>query len=180
MLYDRVPGHDMTLDQYKKIISYFDHINFCGNVSDPVMNSNLIEFLRINYRLDISCEVHNAATGKKISWYKKAFAANPRARWIFGLDGLPEESHNYRINQKGEQLFEAMKLCSSMGLDTCWRMIVFKFNEDNIDKCQAIAKNIGVNFQVVKSSRFIKNDPLKPTKHYIERDYEKSIPKVSQ
>lgn len=66
-----------------------------------------------------------------------------------------------------------------MGLDTCWRMIVFKFNEDNIDKCQDIAKNIGVNFQVVKSSRFTKNDPLKPTKHYIERDYEKSIPKVS-
>jgi len=32
-------------------------------------------------------------------WYESAFESNPNAEWHFGLDGLPEESHLYRINQ---------------------------------------------------------------------------------
>lgn len=178
-LYDKVPGHDMSISEYRKIISYFNHINFCGNISDPVLNPNFIEFLRINYDFGIPCNVHNAATGKKLTWYKEAFNTNPKAKWFFGLDGLPNESHKYRVNQKGYQLFEAMKLSSIMNINSTWRMIVFKFNEDHIEQCRKLANDIGINFQLVKSSRFKKNDPLKPTKFYIERDYEKSIPKVS-
>jgi len=175
----RVPGYDMTIEEYEKIVSYFDHINFCGNISDPVMNKWFIDFLKINYTRDISCEVHNAATGKKLSWYKEAFDSNPNARWIFGLDGYPEESSIYRVNQKGHELFEAMKLCAQMGLDTSWRMIIFKYNEDHVDDCRRIAESIGVNFQQIISSRFKQDDPYKPTKNFIARDYENSIPKMS-
>lgn len=177
--YDRVPGHDMSVDEYNKIVSYFSHVNFCGNISDPVMNPFFLDFLKINYDNNISCEIHNAATGKSLDWYNKAFTLNPNARWIFGLDGLPEQSHNYRVNQKGQQLFNAMKLCSSMGLDATWRMIVFSFNEDSIDQCKQLANEINVKFELVKSSRFRKDDPLKPTKYFINRDYEKDISKMS-
>lgn len=177
--YDRVPGHDMSVDEYNKIVSYFSHVNFCGNISDPVMNPFFLDFLKINYDNNISCEIHNAATGKSLDWYNKAFTINPKARWIFGLDGLPDQSHNYRVNQKGHQLFNAMKLCSSMGLDATWRMIVFSFNEDSIDQCKQLANEINVKFELVKSSRFRKDDPLKPTKYFINRDYEKDISKMS-
>ena len=30
--------------------------------------------------------------------------------WYFALDGLPEESHKYRINQDGRQVWEVMKM----------------------------------------------------------------------
>ena len=43
-----------------------------------------------------------------MSWYIKAFKANINARWIFGIDGLPNESHNYRVNQDGEKLFNVI------------------------------------------------------------------------
>ncbi len=167
----KVPGYDLSLHEYKKIINYFDFINFCGNASDPVMNPNLINFLKLNYEKNIFCEVHNAATGKKISWYEKAFNANKNATWIFGLDGYPEDSHKYRINQDGEALFEAMKLCASMGLESTWRYIVFKYNENDMEDCKNIAKHYNIKFELVKSSRFIKNDSYKPTKYYIERNY---------
>ena len=170
----------MTIKEYEKIISYFNHINFCGNISDPVMNNNLIDFLKINYDRNITCEVHNAATGKKISWYKKAFESNPKASWNFGLDGYPEESHIYRINQKGDQLFEAMKLCAEMGLQTTWKMIIFKYNEDHVNDCKEMAESLGIRFKKVISSRFAKNDFYKPSKHFIVRDYESSIPKMPQ
>ena len=174
----RVPGHDMTISEYKKIISYFDYINFCGNISDPVMNKWFIDFLKINYERNIPCEVHNAATGKKITWYKKAFNSNPNARWIFGLDGYPEESHIYRVNQKGNELFEAMKLCVQMGLNTTWRMITFKYNEEHVNDCKEIAESLGIIFEQVISSRFMKDDRYKPTNNFIARDYENHIPKM--
>lgn len=174
----KVPGHDMTVNEYMKIIDYFSHINFCGNISDPVFNPNLIHFLKLNHERGISCEVHNAATGKPIGWYRQAFEANPNARWIFGIDGYPEESNTHRIHQSGESIFEAMKLCASLGLDTTWRYIVFKYNEDHIEDCRRTAKHYNAKFELVQSSRFTKDDPYKPTKHYIERDYEQHISKV--
>ena len=42
----KVPGHDMSVAEYIKIIDYFKHINFCGGISDPVFNPNLIDFLK--------------------------------------------------------------------------------------------------------------------------------------
>jgi len=174
----KVPGNDMTIDEYVKVIDYFKHVNFCGNVSDPVFNPNLVKFLKLNYDRGITCEVHNAATGKPLSWYRQAFEANLKARWIFGIDGYPEDSHIYRVNQDGEALFEAMKLCAQMGLDTTWRYITFRYNEDHIDECKRIAKHYGVKFHLMESSRFVKDDPLKPTKHYVDRDYEQHLSKV--
>ena len=53
-----------------------------------------------------SVSVHHATAAKPRKWYPKAFQANPNARWWFGIDGLPKESHKYRINQDGEKLFE--------------------------------------------------------------------------
>lgn len=176
---EKVPGKDMTLSEYRKIIEYFTYVNFCGNASDPVFNPNLVDFLRLNYDQHIGCEVHNAATGKPLKWYKQAFEANPNARWIFGLDGYPEDSNMYRINQDGESLFEAMKLCAEMGLHTTWRYIVFKYNEDYMQDCIQIAKHYNINFEYVESSRFVKDDPYKPTKHFVERDYERDLSKMS-
>lgn len=174
----RVPGKDMTILEYNKIIDYFDHIIFCGNKADPVFNPYFIEFLNINYRNNISCEVHNAATGKSLEWYKKAFEANPKAVWFFGIDGLPEKSHMYRKNQDGVVLFNAMKLCKSLGLETVWNHIIFKYNEDDMSLCKKIADNLDIKIRFIKSSRFSSGDDnLKPTgiDNYITRDYDKVV-----
>lgn len=175
----KVPGHDMSVEEYLKIADYFTHVNFCGNISDPVFNPNLPTFLKINYERNITCEVHNAASGKSVDWYVKAFQANPKAKWIFGLDGFPEESRTYRINQDGEAVYAAMVRCVQMGLDTTWRYIVFKYNENDIEHCKKIADHYGIRFECVQSSRFYADDPYKPSKHFIERDYEQHISKMS-
>lgn len=175
----KVPGHDMTMSEYKKIISYFTIVNFCGNVSDPVMNPKFLDFLRLNHKRNISTEVHNAATGRKLSWYAEAFHANPDARWIFGLDGRPEDSHKYRVNQSGADLYEAMLLARDSGIDTTWRMITFSYNENDIDYCRTLAHSLGIKFEQVISSRFYGDDKLRPRKNYIDRDYKNHITKVS-
>ena len=158
----RVPGYDMTVEEYRKIIAYFKDVRFCGNVSDPVFNPNFIDFLKLNFENDIVTRVHHAATGKSLDWYKKAFEANPKAIWIFGIDGLPEDSHKYRVNQDGVALFEAMKLCRDMGLISTWAHLIFKYNEKTMDSCRQLANDNNIPIYFVKSSRFEINDPLRP------------------
>ena len=109
-----------------------------------------------------------AATHRPFNWYIKAFEVNPKARWTFGIDGLPDESCLYRINQDGEKLFKIMKTCREMGLETKWQYIIFKYNQDHIEQAKQLAKDIDVVFELVYSGRFSSvTDPYRPTKNEI-------------
>ena len=45
----------------------------------------------------------------------------------------PEESHKYRINQDGRQVWEVMKMGAEMGCKIKWQYIVFNYNEKHIE-----------------------------------------------
>ena len=173
-------GHNITIKDFKKIISYFDSLNFCGSISDPVMHPRFLEFLSMTKNHHV--KVSTAVSQKPMDWYETAFQNNPNASWHFGLDGLPEESHKYRINQKGEKLFEVMKLAVLMGIDTYWQYIVFKYNQDHIEQARQLAKSYGIIFKEQYSSRWDKNDPYKPDnpEHYIEVDYNEEVKRKFQ
>jgi len=162
----KVPGEDIPIEDYKKILEYFNHLNFCGQVSDPVHHPQFIELLELAYKAERSVNVHHASAAKRLDWYPKAFKAHPWAKWWFGIDGLPEDSHKYRTNQDGEKLFEIMKeSVKYLKRKPIWQYIIFSYNEDldYIKKAQAMAAEIGVEFVMVSSSRWIgDNDPLRP------------------
>ena len=159
----KVPGEDMSMDNFLKVIKYFNQLNFCGQYSDPVHHPKFIEMLEITYKNKNNIFVHNASSTKSKEWYIQAFKANPDARWIFGIDGLPEESEMYRKNQDGVKLFNIM-LESKKYLKKLpeWQIIVFSYNENNIEKCIQIAEKINVKILILQSSRWRGDDPLKP------------------
>ena len=108
----------------------------------------IIEILKYCYDNNIPITINTAASQKSIEWYEKAFDANLKARWIFGVDGLPKDSHKYRINQDGEKLFEMAKLCAKMGLPVSWQYLVFNYNENDIETCRKMAKDNNIKFDV--------------------------------
>ena len=67
------------------------------------------------------------------------------AKWEFGLDGLPEESHKYRVNQDGEKLWEVMKWGAKNGNHIDWQWIFFKYNQDHWEEGQRLAEEYGIN-----------------------------------
>ena len=159
----QIPGSHMTIEQFTKIVNYFRYIHFCGQISDAIFNPHFIEFLSLCQEKNKKCSVHTAASHRPISWYKKAFNANKDTRWIFGVDGLPEESCMYRINQDGEKLFEVMKIGVEKGLQIDWQYIVFSYNEEHIDEAYQMAKDNGINFIINYSGRWYgEKDPYRP------------------
>jgi MoaA/NifB/PqqE/SkfB family radical SAM enzyme len=168
-----IPGHTMTHDEFEKITNYFHHIIFCGQLSDPVLHPHFINFLKILNTKKKQCGIRTAVSHRPISWYEKAFEANKQTYWIFGLDGLPTESHKYRIKQDGEKLFDVMKLAVSKNINVLWQYIIFKYNENHIEEARKLAESAGIKFTTMKSSYWTgPEDPYKPTdpNNYISED----------
>ena len=160
----KVYGRDATMDEIRKLSDYFSSFNFCGQLSDPVHHPKFIEILDYLYKKDIQVTVHNASSQKSMKWYIKAFQAHPRAKWIFAIDGLPEESNMYRINQDGEKLYRVMLEAKKHLKQTpSWQFIVFSYNEHNLEKAKKMAVDEGLMFIVLHSSRWMgEDDPLRP------------------
>ena len=164
----KVAGTDISEKDFDKCIKFFGHINFEGQYSDPVHHPKFLEMLKKCYDSKVHATIQHASAAKPFDWYMKAFKINPNARWRFSIDGLPKDSHKYRINQDGEKLFRVMKECASiMKNKPLWQYIVFNYNENDIETCKQMARDIDVDFHVMKSSRWNgKDDPLMPSKEW--------------
>ena len=179
----KVYGRDATMDEIRKLSDYFSSFNFCGQLSDPVHHPKFIEILDYLYKKDIQVTVHNASSQKPMKWYIKAFQAHPKAKWIFAIDGLPEESNMYRINQDAEKLYKVMLEAKKHLQQTpSWQFIVFSYNEHNLEKAKQMAIDKGLMFIVLHSSRWMgEDDPLRPKEKEYNLGYKGYIrPDVGQ
>ena len=161
-----VPGKDISIENFKKVVAFFDFVNFEGQLSDPVHHQSFIELLKMCYKSNKLALIQNASSAKSKEWYVEAFKANPNATWRFSIDGLPEESNKYRIHQNGPKLFDIMVESTKYLVNKpIWQYIVFSYNENSIDAAVALAKEVNVRFYLLLSSRWRgNNDWLMPTK----------------
>ena len=150
-----LPGKDLKPEQFKKIVGHFRYITFGGQLSDPIFGKHLLELLQICYENNTETRVLTTATSKKHNrdWYKKAFETNPDARWTFGIDGPPHLSHNYRVNQDGEFLFDMMCMAKEMGLKVHWQYIIFPWNAKYLKECKQKAKELDIKMTIIVSER---------------------------
>lgn len=170
---EKIPGSDMSMKHFNMLLKKFDRFIFCGQLSDPIFHPKFIEILQKLKDNNKQASIHTAASQKSVEWYEQAFKTFPNANWHFGIDGLPKDSHKYRINQDGEKLFDVMVMASKIVKKVFWQYIIFKYNENDIQECQRLAEKHKIHFKVVHSSRFFDNDEYKPTKNnfYVERNY---------
>jgi MoaA/NifB/PqqE/SkfB family radical SAM enzyme len=161
-------GKDISLGAMKKIAESFQYISFCGQMGDPIYHPKFLDILSICKNNTV--EISTAGSGKKIEWWEEAALISSNQTWVFGIDGLPSQSNQYRIGQDGEQTFQMMKHISNIGAKVVWQMIVFKYNQDSIEKVRLMAKENNIDLVIIESSRWdIPYDKYKPDKHYKDR-----------
>lgn len=158
----KVPGEDLSIENFRKIVKYFDRISFCGQYSDPIHHPEFKEMLEILYdEKDYwdpdtkHTEVHVASSHKPKEFYIDCFKANPNAEWVFGIDGLPRHSDIYRINQDGQKLWDIMMESKKyLKNKPVWQFIIFKYNEKYIETAKKMAKKENIHLILLNSSRF--------------------------
>ena len=161
---DKIRGtREHSFETLKVIFDTFPRLNFCGQISDPIYHR---EFHKILDYLNPETEtiISTGGQGKTEEWWSKAFelTKNKNVRWRFGLDGLPKDSHKYRVGQDGEQVWEMMKLGKHIGANVEWQYIVFNYNENDIEEARQLAKKHNIRLDEMHSNRFWATPELRP------------------
>ena len=172
-------GTDISLKSLDVITDYYDNIGFCGNFSDPTTHPDLYSLLKMCIKKSKRTSISVASTHRSLGWFRRHFllTRNKDVIWEFAIDGLPKDSHKYRINQDGEKLFDIMRVGRQLGCQVVWKYIVFNYNEDSIEEAYRLANSINVRLDIIKSVRWeddmVKYKPKKE-ENYITRPFERS------
>ena len=149
--------YNIPFEKYKIIFEVFDDIEFCGNLSDPIYHPDFIDTLKYLKGKNIEIIFRTNGSGKSKEWWTEVFqlCQGEQWRWTFALDGLPKDSHIYRTNQDGEQVWEMMKFGrKQFNADIQWQWIVFNYNQYDIAEGQLLAENYGMKFDYYHSTRW--------------------------
>lgn len=155
---------NIDLEFYKKVIEptfikQLETIVFCGNFGDPILNLQLIDIIEytVSHNPDIKIELHTNGSARTEAWWKNLAHALPVNHMVhFGIDGLEDTHHLYRIDTNFNLILKNAQAFISQGGIARWNFITFKHNEHQINDAMNLAKKLGFDsFYEKQTARFI-------------------------
>lgn len=189
---EQQPDHDQyqhNLDFDRMVINTTDkfwqnlsRINFNGNTGDNIAHPNFKQIL-----IKVSAMAPNAviviSTNGSLRntdwWFDLGQILTKRHTVIFGIDGLENSHHLYRVGTSWTKIIENAKAFIAGGGQAAWQMIPFKHNEDEIEQCQQLALKLGfASFAIRSENRFPKNQNSQPV--YFKKKFSHNIQKSTK
>ena len=132
-------------------------VRFCGAIDEALMNPELTDILdffldefKIKY-IDIRT---NGAVRTPAFWTNLVNHLPTKHVIVFGLDGLEDTNHIYRVGAKWEKIINNAKAFISAGGIASWQFIEFEHNKHQIEEAKQLAKELGFKeFRLVSSTR---------------------------
>lgn len=170
----------LTLDKVKStfddnFIRNLDAMYMCGNHGDPAAAPETIDiftyFRRVNPNISMSIHSNGGLRSKK--WWGELGSILSRGtdRCYFGIDGLRDTNHIYRVNTDFDKIMENVKSFIGGGGKANWDFLVFEHNEHQVEDARHLSKELGfVSFREKVSGWSIGRDipflnPPKGTKY---------------
>jgi len=132
-------------------------IRFCGAIDEALMNPELTDILdffldefKIKY-IDIRT---NGSLRSTTWWSNFVNHLPPKHIIVFGLDGLEDTLHIYRIGADYKKVINNAKAFIDAGGIASWQFIEFEHNKHQIEEAKQLAKELGFKeFRLVSSTR---------------------------
>jgi len=139
-------------------IKQLDSLYMCGNYGDPIIAKDCLEIFQYlkEHNPNIFLSMHtNGSARDTIWWGQLAKIVN---RVVFGIDGLGDTHHLYRINTDFNKIITNANAFIEAGGIAEWHMLVFEHNEHQVENCRQLSKLLGfAEFKTKHTSRFINN-----------------------
>jgi len=155
---------DWTAEEFtailpKEALTQLEGIYFCGNFGDPIVNTHLVDMCQYvtQSNPNIVLRIHTNGGARTTQWWKELVSVLPKNHVvIFGIDGLEDTHHLYRVGTTYENVTRNAKAFINAGGTAEWVFIKFKHNEHQIDEARRRAKDLGfARFTVKNSTRFM-------------------------
>lgn len=161
-----LPISDIGIDFFKQIfpadfLLQIESISICGNFGDALLNNDLpliLEYITAsNYKVVL--DLHTNGSLRSVKWWKDLVKVLPKQHMLhFGIDGLEDTHHIYRIGTDYNKIIKNAKAFIDAGGRARWNFITFRHNEHQLETARQLSKELGFNsFQEKQTSRFIGN-----------------------
>jgi pyruvate-formate lyase-activating enzyme len=144
----------------------------CGDYGDPIYYDRLFELVKWIKENGASIFLHTNGSYKTKAWWEElTYYMDHKDCVVFGIDGVPENFTNYRINADWNSIKVGIEVTTKT-VNTVWQYIPFRYNIDYIDKAEQLSKELGfTEFKILQSSRWDGvDDTLRPDKKFIQSD----------
>jgi MoaA/NifB/PqqE/SkfB family radical SAM enzyme len=155
------------------IESKLSSVLLSGATAEPTLNPECIDIVTYFSRFikDVSIDT-NGSTNNEDWWYE---LGKTGCRVIFAVDSIKPNNNLYRINANTDKIISNIKSFVKGGGVAEWKMILFKHNQDEIDECRSISKELGCAYFTVRHSNSFKRQSshqiiTKQKKYTIERN----------
>jgi MoaA/NifB/PqqE/SkfB family radical SAM enzyme len=143
------------------LIRQLINITLCGNLGDPLLNNDLIPIVEYlaKHNPNLGIDIHTNGSLRNIAWWKKLAKSLPSGGLVqFGIDGLEDTHHLYRIGTDFKKIIANARAFISEGGRARWNYITFKHNEHQLEAARKLSNELGFeSFQEKQTSRFIGN-----------------------
>jgi len=130
-------------------------LNMCGNLGDPIVAKDTLEIFKYlrETNSEMTLQMHTNGSGRSEAWWKEL--AQLKIKVVFGIDGLEDTHALYRISTDWSRIIKNAKTYIEAGGDARWDMLVFEHNEDQVDACEQMSKDLGFKgFSIKHTTRF--------------------------
>lgn len=150
---------DNSLETFKKVfknIGYpVDLIRFQGHVSENVASKEFIPICEyiISEGTNITISTNGSLRTEEF-WYNLGKVFNKKSKINFSIDGMGDALGVYRVNASYEKVIQNASAFMRGGGRACWRMIIFKHNQHQIEDARKEAERLGFeDFSIVHTDR---------------------------
>lgn len=144
------------------LLAQLSGLYFCGNFGDPIINDELIDMCQYvtTNAGHIEVRIHTNGSARSKEWWQLLAKSLPKNHVvIFGLDGLEDTHHLYRVGTNFKKIVENAQAFIQAGGTAEWVFIKFKHNEHQTEQARQLATEIGFHrFSVKNSIRFLTGD----------------------
>jgi len=170
-------NYSLNFEDFKNFIDIdIKNIEFClcGNYGDPIYYSELFDLCKWLKSKGAKIEIVTNGSYKSQDWwveFGEILDLNDQIIW--SIDGTPTNFTDYRINANWESIKYGIDVISKTNIQTCWKYIVFKYNQENIKEVEKLSKDLNIKkFKLEKSDRWLyENDPYRPDSIFIGKNF---------
>jgi MoaA/NifB/PqqE/SkfB family radical SAM enzyme len=160
MLNPFITLNEITLEQFQlwfpiNFVKQLRKLFMCGNLGDPIIAEDTLEIFKYlrNNNADMKLIMHTNGSARSTKWWHDLATLNVEV--TFGIDGLEDTHHLYRISTDWHKIIENATAFINNGGSADWHMLVFKHNEHQVEACKQLSDKIGFkNFIPKHTSRF--------------------------
>lgn len=140
----------LDLDIFKKIIDnslvekHVNKIQFCGTLDEPTSHPQFLDMLRYaagKYHISIHS---NCSVRTPKYWQEMANILKDHSHSLLAnIDGLEDTNHIYRRGANWNKIVENITAFLDNGGNGRWQMLIFPWNEHQVDDIKAYAAGLG-------------------------------------